>query len=100
MSLTIALCDACPSLDVDEMTIALLNIFDSRGMGFHLLKALVDHEVEETGTIFHGCLTSMLTSIRERSRAAPSKLRGNKAAIYLCEMERECVLENNFTESP
>lgn len=49
MSLTIALCDACPSLDVDEMTIALLNIFDSRGMGFHLLKALVDHEVEETG---------------------------------------------------
>lgn len=49
MSLTIALCDACPSLDVDEMTIALLNIFDSRGMGFTLLKALVDHEVEETG---------------------------------------------------
>ena len=31
------------------MTISLLNIFDSRGLGFILLEALIDHEVEETG---------------------------------------------------
>ena len=31
------------------MTISLLNIFDSRGLGFVLLEALIDHEVEETG---------------------------------------------------
>ena len=49
MALTIALCDACPSSEVDEMTISLLNIFDSRGLGFVLLEALIDHEVEETG---------------------------------------------------
>lgn len=49
MTLTIALCDACPSTEVDEMTISLLNIFDSRGMGFALLEALIEHEVEETG---------------------------------------------------
>jgi neurofibromin 1 len=49
MALTIALCDACPSNEVDEMTISLLNIFDSRGLGFLLLEALIEHEVEETG---------------------------------------------------
>jgi neurofibromin 1 len=49
MALTIALCDACPSSEVDEMTISLLNIFDSRGLGFTLLESLIEHEVEETG---------------------------------------------------
>lgn len=49
MALTIALCDACPSTEVDEMTISLLNIFDSRGLGFVLLEALIEHEVDETG---------------------------------------------------
>jgi neurofibromin 1 len=49
MTLTIALCDACPSTEVDEMTISLLNIFDSRGLGFVLLEALIEHEVDETG---------------------------------------------------
>ena len=49
MAFTIALCDACPSTEVDEMTISLLNIFDSRGLGFTLLEALIEHEVEETG---------------------------------------------------
>lgn len=51
MALTIALCDACPSSEVDEMTISLLNIFDSRGMGFVLLEGLIEHEVEETGQL-------------------------------------------------
>lgn len=49
MALTISLCDACPSTEVDEMTISLLNIFDSRGIGFVLLEALIEHEVDETG---------------------------------------------------
>lgn len=47
--MTIALCDACPSTEVDELTISLLNIFDSRGLGFVLLQALIEHEVDETG---------------------------------------------------
>jgi neurofibromin 1 len=50
MPLTIALCDACPSTEVDEMTISLLNIFDSRGLGSFLLEGLIDHEVAQTGT--------------------------------------------------
>jgi len=31
------------------MTISLLNIFDSRGLGFVLLEALIEHEVDQTG---------------------------------------------------
>jgi hypothetical protein len=49
MTLTIALCDACPSTEVDELTMALLNIFDSRGLGFVLLEELIKHEVDDTG---------------------------------------------------
>jgi neurofibromin 1 len=49
MTLTVALCDACPSTEVDEMAISLLNVFDSRGLGFVLLEALIEHEVNETG---------------------------------------------------
>ncbi|CAG8972538.1 hypothetical protein HYALB_00001230 [Hymenoscyphus albidus] len=51
MGLTIALCDACPSTEVDEMTISLLNIFDSRGLGFTLLEGLIEHEVEQTAVM-------------------------------------------------
>ena len=38
-------------MEVDEMTISLLNIFDSRGLGFVLLEALIEHEVDETGKV-------------------------------------------------
>ncbi len=48
MDFVIALCDACPGTDVDELTMSLLNIFDSRGLGFILLEALIKHEVEDT----------------------------------------------------
>jgi neurofibromin 1 len=51
MTVTVALCDACPSTEVDELTISLLNIFDSRGLAFVLLKALIEHEVDETGIL-------------------------------------------------
>jgi neurofibromin 1 len=68
MALTIALCDACPSTEVDEMTISLLNIFDSRGLGFVLLEALIEHEVDETGK--HLCskgTVQVLIESRKRS---------------------------------
>ena len=68
MTLTIALCDACPSTEVDEMTISLLNIFDSRGLGFMLLEALIEHEVDETGKKLDGNSNSLkLTCCRKRS---------------------------------
>jgi neurofibromin 1 len=58
MTLTIALCDACPSTEVDELTISILNIFDSRGLGFVLLQALIEHEVTETGNSYNSRLSA------------------------------------------
>ncbi|CAD6449201.1 375e5968-07eb-4595-a6f9-690f2b9d45d8 [Sclerotinia trifoliorum] len=74
MTLTIALCDACPSTEVDEMTISLLNIFDSRGMGFSLLEALIEHEVEETENeaelLRRNCVATKLLSVYAKWKGA------------------------------
>lgn len=48
MSLALAMSSECPSSEVDELTVSLLNVFESHGLGFALLEALVKHEVEET----------------------------------------------------
>ncbi|KAI9815632.1 MAG: Ras GTPase activating protein ira2 [Thelocarpon impressellum] len=48
VGLAVALCESCPSSDVDEITISLLNIFESRGMGITLLRALIEQEVMNT----------------------------------------------------
>lgn len=42
----------CPSSEVDELTVSLLTIFEQRGLSFHLLEALVKHEVDNTGISF------------------------------------------------
>lgn len=47
-SLATAMAAVCPSSEVDELTISLLNVFESRGMGFDLLEAVIKLEVEET----------------------------------------------------
>jgi len=39
----------CPSPELDELTMSLLNIFESRGLSFVLLEALIKQEVEDTG---------------------------------------------------
>ncbi|KAL2265612.1 hypothetical protein VTJ83DRAFT_6712 [Remersonia thermophila] len=47
-SLAAAMSAVCPSHEVDELTISLLNIFQARGMVFELLDALIKQEVEDT----------------------------------------------------
>ncbi|KAK4165082.1 putative inhibitory regulator protein IRA1/2, partial [Cladorrhinum sp. PSN259] len=47
-SLARALSSVCPSHEVDELTISLLNIFEARGKSFVLLEALIKQEVEDT----------------------------------------------------
>lgn len=39
----------CPGHEVDELTISLLNIFETRGLSFVLLEALIKQEIEDTG---------------------------------------------------
>lgn len=100
MALTIALCDACPSNEVDELTMSLLNIFDSRGLGFILLEELIKHEVDNTGRQplrrSKGCV---LNHHRKRSRVTQEKLRHHKDAIRLRTLERFIVFEIDVTKS-
>ncbi|KAJ3578004.1 hypothetical protein NPX13_g2562 [Xylaria arbuscula] len=48
MSLVIAISTACPSGEVEELTVALLNVFESRGLAFELMEALIKQEIEDT----------------------------------------------------
>lgn len=49
MSLVTAISTACPSSEVEELTVSLLNIFESRGQTFELMEALIKQEIEDTG---------------------------------------------------
>ncbi|KAH8203248.1 hypothetical protein TruAng_002546 [Truncatella angustata] len=46
--LAVAIASVCPSGEVDELTISLLNIFESRGMAFELMEGLIKQEIEDT----------------------------------------------------
>ena len=48
-TLAIAMSSVCPSTEVDELTISLLNIFEKRGRSFILIEALIKQEIEDTG---------------------------------------------------
>ncbi|TGJ85449.1 hypothetical protein E0Z10_g3290 [Xylaria hypoxylon] len=48
MSLVTAISTACPSSEVEELTVSLLNIFESRGLAFELMEALIKQEIEDT----------------------------------------------------
>jgi neurofibromin 1 len=50
LSLVTAISTACPSSEVEELTVSLLNIFESRGLTFELMEALIKQEIEDTGT--------------------------------------------------
>jgi neurofibromin 1 len=39
----------CPGHEVDELTISLLNIFETRGLSMVLFEALIKQEIEDTG---------------------------------------------------
>lgn len=49
MTLVAAMSAICPSNEVDELTVALLTIFERRGLSFDLLEVLIKQEIEETG---------------------------------------------------
>lgn len=67
LKFALALCDCCPSSEVDELTIALLNIFDSRGLGLTLLRALIEQEVanteNESELLRRNCVATKMLSV-------------------------------------
>lgn len=58
MLLALAICDICPSSDVDVIISLLMNLYDTRTSLVNLLKFMIDREIAHTGMssliIFHG----------------------------------------------
>ncbi|KAI0397175.1 GTPase [Xylariaceae sp. FL0594] len=48
LNLVTAISAACPSSEVEELTVSLLNIFELRGLTFELMEALIKQEIEDT----------------------------------------------------
>jgi neurofibromin 1 len=67
MSLVIAISTACPSGEVEELTVSLLNIFECRGLTFQLMEALIKQEIEDTENeaeiLRRNCVATKMLSI-------------------------------------
>lgn len=67
MTLAVAISTVCPSGEVDELTISLLNIFESRGLTFELMEALIKAEIRETENeseiLRRNCVATKMLSI-------------------------------------
>ncbi|RYP71987.1 hypothetical protein DL771_004456 [Monosporascus sp. 5C6A] len=74
MSLAVAISSVCPSNEVDELTISLLNVFESRGLTFELIEALIRQEIEETENeseiLRRNCVATKMLSIYAKWRGA------------------------------
>jgi hypothetical protein len=49
MLLALAICEICPSSDVDVIISVLMNLYDTRTSLVNLLKAMIDREIAHTG---------------------------------------------------
>ncbi|KAI1110131.1 GTPase [Nemania sp. NC0429] len=74
MSLVIAISTACPSGEVEELTVALLNVFECRGLTFKLMEALIKQEIEDTENeaelLRRNCVATKILSIYARWKGA------------------------------
>ncbi|KAH9893762.1 hypothetical protein F4778DRAFT_772513 [Xylariomycetidae sp. FL2044] len=74
MSLVISISSVCPSGEVEELTISLLNIFESRGLTFDLMEGLIKQEIEETENeseiLRRNCVATKLLSIYAKWKGA------------------------------
>ncbi|KAI0156431.1 GTPase [Xylariaceae sp. FL1272] len=67
MSLVVAMSTVCPSSEVEELTVALLNVFEYRGLTFKLMEALIKQEIEDTENeaeiLRRNCVATKLLSV-------------------------------------
>ncbi|RGP66620.1 neurofibromin 1, partial [Fusarium sporotrichioides] len=74
LSLAISMAVACPSTDVDELTICLLTVFEQRGMVFELLEALIKQEIADTENeaeiLRRGCVATKMLSVYAKWKGA------------------------------
>ncbi|CCC07361.1 hypothetical protein SMACR_02368 [Sordaria macrospora] len=73
-TLAMAMGAVCPSHEVDELTIALLSIYESRGQSFVLLEALIKQEIEETENeselLRRSCVATKMLSVYAKWKGA------------------------------
>ncbi|KAJ1927924.1 Ras GTPase activating protein ira2 [Tieghemiomyces parasiticus] len=67
LAVALALCDACPVSDVDELASVLLAVFDTRGLTMPLLKAVTERELSKTDSapemFRRNCIATRLLSV-------------------------------------
>ncbi|KAF3210891.1 Ras GTPase activating protein ira2 [Orbilia oligospora] len=70
----LALCHSCPTSEIDEIAFALLNIFDSKGLGLTLLKELIEQEVANTESeselLRRNCVATKMLSVFAKWKGA------------------------------
>ncbi|KAI0484610.1 GTPase [Xylariaceae sp. FL0804] len=73
-TLAVAISIVCPSSEADELTISLLNIFESRGLTFELMEALIKQEIQDTENeaevLRRNCVATKLLSIYAKWKGA------------------------------
>lgn len=74
MSLAVAISTVCPSSEVEELTISMLNIFESRGLTYDLMDALIKQEIEDTENeseiLRRNCVATKMLSIYAKWKGA------------------------------
>lgn len=105
LALVLALCEACPPSEVDELTLLLFRVFEAKGTLLSLMKVLVEREVAQTNheselfransittrllTIFaktygynyvRGTIHPLLASLAEKPEACSFELDPSKAS--------------------
>ncbi|KAI0831620.1 GTPase [Hypoxylon sp. FL0890] len=74
MNLAVAISTVCPSSEVEELTISMLNIFESRGRTFELMEALIKQEIEDTENeseiLRRNCVATKILSIYAKWKGA------------------------------
>ena len=74
LSLAISMAVACPSTEVDELTICLLTVFEQRGLTFELLEALIKQEIQDTENeaeiLRRGCVATKMLSVYAKWKGA------------------------------
>ncbi|KAI1449301.1 GTPase [Annulohypoxylon stygium] len=74
MNLAVAISSVCPSSEVEELTISMLNVFESRGLTFELMEALIKQEIEDTENeseiLRRNCVATKMLSIYAKWKGA------------------------------
>ncbi|KAI1381086.1 GTPase [Hypoxylon crocopeplum] len=74
MNLAVAISTVCPSSEVEELTISMLNIFESRGLTYELMEALIKQEIEDTENeseiLRRNCVATKMLSIYAKWKGA------------------------------